>query len=255
MMKKMVMKRNSQIVRKKIFNNLPLYSIFQKIPARYDRLNRLMTWGLDKKWRERTVKECLSLKPKAILDLCTGTGDMALLLAEKSDYPVKITAVDFSNEMLKIARIKLSDRLGKDIELYCQNAANLKFKDETFDAVTVSFGFRNLTFRNPNASKHIGEILRVLKPGGICLIVESSQPENAIIRFFYHLYIRFIVKSFGTIISKYPPAYRYLANSMINYFSPDEMSALLIREGFKSVKPIRFLGGATALYIARKNIF
>lgn len=247
------MKSDSPAMSRKEFKNLPLYSMFQKVPKHYDFLNKLLTMGLDKRWRVRTVKECLSSKPSKVMDLCTGTGDMALLLTKMSDYPVKVIAVDFSEEMLKIAQTKLAGRLGKGIELSCQNAADLKFKDRTFDAVTLSFAFRNLTFRNPNTRKHISEILRVLKPGGICLILESSQPKNVILRFFYHQYIQFFAKPVGILISKYPTAYHYLTNSMIKFFNPNEVSTLLTVEGFKSVKTIRFLGGIIALYIAKKN--
>lgn len=226
--------------------------MFQKVPKQYDFLNKLLTWGLDKRWRARTMKECLAARPAKVLDLCTGTGDMALLLTKMSDYPVQVTAADFSPEMLKVAQTKLADRLGKDIELSLQNAADMTFKDGTFDAVTVSFAFRNLTFRNRNTRKHISEILRVLKPGGVCLILESSQPKNTILRFFYHRYIQLFAKPAGTLISRYPPAYHYLANSMINFFNPDEVSTLLTGAGFESVRTIRFLGGIIALYMAKK---
>ena len=249
----MIIKTNVRAMSQKELKKLPLYSMFQKVSKHYDLLNKLLTWGLDKRWRTRTVKECLSSRPSTILDLCTGTGDMALLLAKTSEYPVKIKAVDFSDEMLKIARIKLADRLGKDIELLRQNAADLELKDETFDAVTVSFAFRNMTFKNPNVKKHISEILRVLKPGGLCFILESSQPENPIFRFFYHRYIRLFAKPLGTLISKNPSAYYYLANSMINHINSEELTALLISEGFNNVRTIRFLSGITVLHIASKD--
>ncbi len=212
----------------------PLYEIFSDVPPHYDTINRVFTCGMDEKWRLQAARECLADKPQKILDLACGTGDLAVTVAELADYPVDITGLDFSEMMLEIARWK-ADVAGKQITFTEGDAANLPFADNYFDSVGISFAFRNLTYRHPNANKHIAEVLRVLRPGGKFVIVESSQPQNWLIRQIDHLYVRTFVYWMGWWISGNRGAYHYLGNSAANYFTPEELKDILLKAGFSRV--------------------
>ena len=229
----------------------PLHKIFTDIPPHYDTINRIFTWGMDNKWRFRAVRECLAEKPKKVLDLACGTGDLAVMLAETAEYPVEITGLDYSEPMLEIARWK-ADEAEQKIKFVEGDAVNLPFPDGYFDSVIISFAFRNLTYRQPNAGKHIAEVLRILRPGGKFVIVESSQPKNWLLRQLDHLYVRTFVYWMGWWISGNRGAYRYLGLSAANFYSADELKSLLEKSGFGKVSYRRLFFGAAALHIAVK---
>lgn len=225
--------------------------MFSEVPPHYDTINRIFTWGMDEKWRIQAARECLTDKPQKILDLACGTGDLAVTMAELADYPVEITGLDFSEMMLEIARWK-AGVAGKQITFVEGDAANLPFADNYFDSVGISFAFRNLTYRHPNANKHISEVFRVLRPGGNFVIVESSQPKNRLIRSLAHFYVRTFVYWMGWWISGNRGAYRYLGNSAANYFNPEELKGLLLKAGFSKVGYRRLFLGAAAIHVAVK---
>ena len=154
--------------------------------------------------------------------------------------------------MLDIASAKAARLKGKIFSYTQGDASNLPFPDRSFDCVGISFAFRNLTYKNALAEKHLSEIVRVLEPGGRCVIVESSQPKNGFIRACYHFYMRQYVYRIGAWLSGNKPAYRYLAESACLYYSPSEMKDLLIKHGFREVtyKPLFF--GASGVYVALK---
>ncbi len=229
----------------------PLHKIFSDVPPHYDTVNRLFTWGMDKKWRLRAAKECLAAKPQRFLDLACGTGDLAVTVAEIADYPVEITGLDFSEPMLEVARWK-ADIAQKNITFVEGDAAKLPFPDGYFDCVGVSFAFRNLTYRHANRDKHLAEVLRVLRPGGRFVLVESSQPPNWFIRAIDHLYLRTLVYWLGWWVSGNRGAYKYLSSSALHYFSADELKNLLLKAGFSSVTYRRIFFGASAIHIALK---
>lgn len=206
---------------------------------------------MDKKWRLRAVQTCLADKPRKVLDLACGTGDLAVTLAETADYPVEITGLDFSEPMLEIARWK-AGIAEKEVKFVEGDAANLPFSDGFFDCVGISFAFRNLTYKNANAVKHIAEVLRVLRPGGKFVIVESSQPKNWLVRQLDHLYVRTFVYWMGWWISGNRGAYRYLGLSAANYYAADELKDLLIKSGFRQVSFQRLFLGAAAIHVATK---
>jgi demethylmenaquinone methyltransferase/2-methoxy-6-polyprenyl-1,4-benzoquinol methylase len=232
-------------------NPKPLHKIFTDVPPHYDTINRIFTGGMDKKWRLLAARECLADKPKRVLDLACGTGDLAVTLAEMADYPVEVTGLDFSEPMLEIARWK-AEIAGKAVTFIEGDAANLPFPDDHFDCVGISFAFRNLTYRHANAGKHIAEVLRVLHPGGKFVIVESSQPKNWFIRKMDHLYVRTFVYWMGWWISGNRNAYRYLGLSAANYYTADELKDLLLKSGFSRVSFQRLFCGAAAIHIAIK---
>jgi demethylmenaquinone methyltransferase/2-methoxy-6-polyprenyl-1,4-benzoquinol methylase len=232
--------------------NKPLYGMFTDIPPRYDLINRLITWGMDRGWRRKAARTCLASHPPKVLDLCCGTGDLALTIAALADYPVEIKGLDYSRPMLDIAAAKAAQLKGKRITFTRGDASGLPFEDAYFDVIGISFAFRNLTYRNPLADKHLSEILRVLKPGGACVIAESSQPGNRLIRAMYHFYMRQYVYRIGAWLSGNKGAYRYLAESSSRYFSPAEMSAFLKEHGFRHVSYRPLFFGAAGIYLAGK---
>ncbi|MBN1190459.1 MAG: ubiquinone/menaquinone biosynthesis methyltransferase [Dehalococcoidales bacterium] len=222
--------------------------MFTDIPPRYDLINRLMTLNMDRSWRRLAALECLSSRPKVLLDLCCGTGDLSVTTALLADYQIHIRGLDYSLPMLEIAARKASALKAGNIAYIRGNAACLPFTDASLDCIGISFAFRNLTYKNTLAEKHLAEILRVLKPGGKLVIVESSQPQNALIRSLDHLYLRLYAYSLGAIVSGNRAAYRYLAESTTRFYSPHEMRNLLIGTGFSSVayRPLFF--GAAGIY-------
>lgn len=236
---------------KKVVRSKPLYEMFNAVPRRYDLVNHLITFGLDVRWRLAAARECLASKPRRVLDLCCGTGDLALDIARLAGSGVEVQGFDYSQPMLDIAVAK-AKTAGKEIAFVPGEAAAMPFPDGYFDCVGISFAFRNLTYKNPLAECHIAEVLRVLAPGGRFVIVETSQPRSGIIRAFYHLYLRAYVRRAGSWVSGNGGAYRYLAESAARFYSPDEVKEMLLSAGFSrfSCRPVLF--GAVAVYVAVK---
>ncbi len=227
--------------------------MFSEVPPRYDFINSIITWNMDKRWRRLAAKECLKSRPGKILDLCCGTGDLAITIARLADYRLELRGLDFSQPMLEIAEHKanLSGGTAK-IQFFQGDASKLPFPNTYFDCIGISFAFRNLTYKNPLVQSHLSEIVRVLKPGGRFVIVESSQPSSRLVRGIFHFYLRQVVSRAGNWISGNKGAYHYLAESASRYYSPPELKELLIHSGFKEVayRPLFF--GAAGIHIATK---
>jgi len=231
----------------------PLYSIFTAVPGRYDLVNRVFTWGLDERWRRMTARTCLITAPGRVLDLCCGTGDLAIWLARLAPAGTEVVGLDYSLPMLERAREKAGRFSLKNSPSFVHGDVNdLPFRDGYFDAIGISFAFRNLTYKNPRTERYLQEVVRVLKPGGAFVIVESSQPPNRIIRALAHAYERWFVYRVGYWITKYRPAYKYLAESAQKFYTAEELGDLLVRAGFSSVKVQRLLFGAAAVHVAVK---
>ena len=231
----------------------PLHDIFTAVPGRYDVINRIFTWGLDEKWRLKAVRLCLETHPKTILDLCCGTGDLSVKLAQSADSLVKVVGLDYSLPMLKKAEEKANQLQLKTALIFVHGDVNdLPFPDGYFDCIGISFAFRNLTYKNPNTPHYLSEIVRVLKNGGRFVIVESSQPPNRFIRKLDHLYLSTFVRWMGTSLSKNKPAYTYLTESARNFYTAEELSDLLAQAGFSKISVKRLLFGATAIHVAVK---
>lgn len=231
----------------------PLYCIFTKIPERYDLINHVITLGMDAAWRRQAALQCLGTQPERILDLCCGTGDLAITMAELAPYSPEIAGVDFSLPMLYIAASKAAGSAKeKNIKFLLADVSRLPFADGHFDCIGISFAFRNLTYKNPRSESYLDEVLRVLKPGGKFIIVESSQPKSAFIRFFFRLYLRCFVFPAGFLLSGNKGAYRYLSDSAADFYSAEELSKLLLKKGFKNVVAQRLFLGAAAIHVAVK---
>jgi demethylmenaquinone methyltransferase / 2-methoxy-6-polyprenyl-1,4-benzoquinol methylase len=222
--------------------------MFTDIPRRYDLINRLITWNLDRGWRRKAALECLSSRPQKVLDLCCGTGDLAVTIALLADYAVDIRGLDYSQPMLDIAARKAASLKDKKLSFTRGDASKLPFPDRSFDCIGISFAFRNLTYQNPLAKDHLAEMLRVLKPGGRLVIAESSQPESKLIRSLYHFYMRRYGSRIGGLISGNQAAYRYLAESSSRYYSPRSLRELMLKSGFAAVAYRPLLFGAAAIY-------
>jgi len=212
--------------------------MFNALAGCYDRLNRTMTLGQDQKWRRALVEAACQTDPKRVLDLASGTGDVALLFQNRG---IEVTACDFSAEMLDRARQKgVRQTVPAD-------ALALPFDDESFDAVTVAWGFRNFEDRVRAA----GEILRVLRPGGGFFILESSEPDGWT-RPFHRLYCRRVIPRLGALLAGNPSAYRYLVDTVAEFPSPDQLAKDLNQYGFEETHWRCFFFGAACLHCARK---
>jgi demethylmenaquinone methyltransferase/2-methoxy-6-polyprenyl-1,4-benzoquinol methylase len=231
----------------------PLHKIFTAVPDRYDLINRIFTWGQDEKWRRKTAGLCLANQPAKILDLCCGTGDLAITLARLAPSSTAIIGLDYSPPMLEKAKEKASRAdLKAGLNFIHGDVGDLPFPDGYFDCIGISFAFRNLTYQNPNTARYLSEILRVLKNEGRFVIVESSQPPNKLLRSLDHFYLRTFVRWMGTSLSKNRSAYDYLTASAGNFYTAEELSHLLVKAGFKSVVIKRLMFGATAIHRATK---
>jgi demethylmenaquinone methyltransferase / 2-methoxy-6-polyprenyl-1,4-benzoquinol methylase len=202
--------------------------MFDRIAFRYDFLNRFLSGGIDVYWRKRAIRELLPYHPEAILDVATGTADMAILMTRYLSG-ARITGIDISTGMLeigrqKIARLKLNER----VELYTGDSEHIHFPDNSFDAVTVAFGIRNFE----NLEKGLREMLRVLKPGGRLLVLEFSQPKQAGFRHLYRLYMRLVASPVGRLLSRNREAYQYLDESVRAFPEGKELVGILDRTGF-----------------------
>ena len=230
----------------------PLYKIFTAVPPSYDLINRIFTLRLDEKWRILAAQECLAGHPGKILDLCTGTGDLAIRLAKMSSGKQEIIGYDYSEPMLDLAKRKAIKRKQANIRFLQGDAAAMPFTDGYFDTIGIAFAFRNLTFKNHDTPKFLAEIHRILKPGGKFVIVESSQPKWPWLRALFRFYTRYIVYPVGSLVSGNKGAYRYLSYSVIHYYKPEDICVLLKDYGFSEVTFKRLAGGISALHVAVK---
>jgi len=228
-----------------------LQAYYSRIYRRYDLVNSLFTFGFDKKWRNHTVRQCLALSPSRILDLCCGTGDLAISLSIHANDNTYVAGYDLNNHMLDISRRKAA-KSGVSPEFIQGDAAALPFRNEEFDCITIGFGFRNLTWENPEVKRHIAEMRRVLKTGGSLFILESSRPTNRILGGLYLLYLKFVLVPLGGILSGEWNAYRYLAGSSSGFYSFAELKEMLGKSGFDLTQGRKFMFGSANLLIARK---
>jgi demethylmenaquinone methyltransferase/2-methoxy-6-polyprenyl-1,4-benzoquinol methylase len=246
-------KLKQRIFKMNLPKGYPLNEFYSRIYKRYDLINRLFTLGNDQKWRKIASDICLKNHPKKVLDLCCGTGDLAISLYKKSHGTIEVIGCDFNLNMLGKAEYKAKKLKLKKIKFIQGDAAELPFSDGHFNAVTIGFGIRNLTFENPKSSVYLMEINRVLKKEGRLIILESSVPENKFVKFFYEIYLNYILIPMGGLISGTWDAYRYLAHSSSNYFNFGLLKEILEKEEFTLLNHRKFLFGATNIVVFIKK--
>jgi len=222
--------------------------MFDNISGEYDGLNRVISFGIDVKWRKKVVQLIADTKPESILDIATGTGDLIINLAKKTKASTLI-GLDISEGMLSVGRKKIaSDGLDKRIEMVQADSEHMPFKDNTFDAITVAFGVRNFE----HLEKGLSEILRVLKPNGIFVILETSVPTKTPYRQGYNIHCKYVLPTVGRLFSKDKDAYAYLSESASLFPFGEELNNILRKIGFTNVvdKPQTF--GVATIYKASK---
>ena len=229
----------------------PLYNVFTAVPGRYDLVNRIITMGMDKWWRQKAAEECLKTQPETVLDLCCGTGDLAINISRLAVNDPEVIGLDYSHPMLDIA-LKKAVPLTKKPSFISGDAAAIPFPDGYFDCVGISFAFRNLIYKNPLAQYHISEIVRVLKPSGKFVFVESSQPKAGPLRILFQLYLRQFVFRIGKLISGNEQAYHYLAESAARFYTPRELKQILGNAGFSEIFFRSILFGVVGIHVASK---
>ena len=219
--------------------------MFSEIAPRYDLLNRLLSAGVDRSWRVAAVQVALRNNPQRILDLATGTGDIALLL-KKVAPGAEVIGGDFAPPMLELARQK-AKKQGLAIKFVEADALNLPFPDNRFDAVTIAFGFRNFA-DYPGALK---ELYRVMAPGGRLCILEFPPPPVGSLGLLYRFYFTKVLPLVGGLISGNASAYRYLPESVEHFPPPEVLRTIMVSAGFSTSYRL-FTGGITALHVGDK---
>lgn len=222
--------------------------MFDSIAPAYDFMNRAMTLGIDRIWRRRAVRMIRSENPGHILDVATGTGDVAIELAQAIDG-CHVTGIDLSQGMVDRGRDKVRNLgLAGRVALQVANCLALPMQDNSFDCVTVAYGVRNFE----RLAEGYAEMLRVLKPGGLLAVLELSTPTSPVVKPFYKFYTRCIIPGIGKIVSGDSRAYTYLPESIAAVAQGDEMLAIARSVGFVDTSFRRYTFGTCTLYLARK---
>jgi demethylmenaquinone methyltransferase/2-methoxy-6-polyprenyl-1,4-benzoquinol methylase len=221
--------------------------MFDTISNEYDGLNRVISFGIDVKWRNKVVEMVAKTKPENILDIATGTGDLAISLT--STNAKEIIGLDISDGMLEVGRKKISSKnLDGIISMIIGDSEDLPFEDNTFDAITVAFGVRNFE----HLEKGLAEILRVLKPNGIFVILETSVPTNPFYKAGYNVHCKLIMPTIGKLFSKDKVAYSYLSESASLFPYGEALNNILRKIGFINVEHKPQTMGVATIYSASK---
>jgi len=240
---KIIPDRGSDISKKK-----QVAEMFDSIAARYDFLNHFLSAGIDRGWRKKAVKELMEVHPKFILDVATGTGDLAIAAINILNAD-KIIGIDISEGMLELGRKKMQQlKLENRIELLPGDSETINYDDNTFDAITVAFGVRNFE----SLEKGLLEMQRVLKPGGKISILEFSKPKAFMFKGLYNLYMRIIAPGFGKLFAKNKQAYDYLNNSVQAFPSREKFLEIMQKAGFNKLYFKSLSWGICCIYCGSK---
>jgi demethylmenaquinone methyltransferase/2-methoxy-6-polyprenyl-1,4-benzoquinol methylase len=224
--------------------------MFDAIAQRYDRLNHLLSGGLDRGWRRRAIRELRLAESDRLLDVCTGTADLAIEAAtHRGGSAGTVVGLDFAGEMLRIGRDKIARAGLRDrVRLARADAMQLPIADRSFDAATIAFGIRNVA--DPVAGCR--ELHRVLKPGGRMAILEFGMPTMPVVSGVYAWYFRAVLPRVGRLISRHSDAYEYLPASVSSFPSGENFVTILREAGFSTVRAVPLVFGAVYLYVARR---
>ncbi len=225
-------------------------SFYERIAPEYERVNRAVTLGLDRFWRRRAVRHISRIPIDIWLDMCTGTGETAIELANRSESVRFVLAADFSPAMLKRF---IRKGIPESIRVLAAECSNLPIRDNSLDGISITFAVRNLNQSPGGLDRYFKECCRVIRPGGLLVLLETSQPESRLIRFFFHLFVRLTVVPISRLFSSETSPYQYLATSILCFYDADTLTQVLERSGFCTIKVVRYTWGVVALHLARKQ--
>jgi demethylmenaquinone methyltransferase/2-methoxy-6-polyprenyl-1,4-benzoquinol methylase len=224
--------------------------MFDAIAGRYDLLNHILSAGIDRRWRNRAVRSLQLTGRERVLDLCTGTGDLAIAAVRAHPPAARVLGVDFSGAMLQVGAGKLrSSGLDTCVTMVRGDAARIPAGDASVDAVTIGFGIRNVEHIETAAA----ELYRVLRPAGRLAILEFAVPTVPVFRELYGWYVNLVLPRIGRALSRNGSAYAYLPASISAFASPDEFVKILRHVGFREICPIPLMLGSVILYTARRG--
>ena len=227
----------------------PIATMFDRIAPRYDTLNHLLSFQIDRRWRKTASRWAAEGTPATVLDVATGTADLAMLLARRLPN-AHIVGIDCSEKMLALGKEKVRRKqLEGHVDLQWGDVAGLPFQEGSFDAVTVAFGVRNFA----QLEQGLSEIQRVTRPQGLVTILEFSLPERFPVKQLYRFYFHRILPTIGRWVSRDPEAYRYLPNSVERFPQPEAFERLLAAQGLDPVRRRRLTFGIATLYQAKKR--
>jgi demethylmenaquinone methyltransferase/2-methoxy-6-polyprenyl-1,4-benzoquinol methylase len=225
-----------------------IQEMFGQIAPRYDFLNRLLSLGIDRRWRRFAVGQIVSRDGGSVLDVATGTGDVALEIAARTPASVKIVGVDFCREMIELGgqKIKESPYAGR-ITLEVAPCEALPFPDGSFDSVTIAFGIRNVVDR----LQGLREMCRVLRPGGKVVVLEFSTPRSRLFKAIYYFYFLKVLPHIAGLFSRFS-AYKYLPDSVLEFPSREEFKSLMVAAGFRDPHHYDLTGGIATVYVGER---
>lgn len=226
-----------------------VHDVFESIYGNYDKMNSIISFQMHIKWRKDTMKKMAVEKGKSALDVCCGTADWTIALAEAVGPEGKVYGLDFSKNMLRIGEEKVRKLGLKQVEIIHGNALELPFEDNTFDYVTIGFGLRNV----PDYMHVLKEMHRVLKPGGMAVCLETSQPTLIGYRQLYYLYFRYIMPFMGRLFAKSFKEYSWLQESARDFPGIKELANMFEKAGFQNIQYKPYSGGAAASHIGYKE--
>jgi demethylmenaquinone methyltransferase/2-methoxy-6-polyprenyl-1,4-benzoquinol methylase len=226
-----------------------VHGVFEKIYENYDQMNSVISFKQHIRWRKDTMKRMGVQPGQHALDVCCGTGDWTIALAEAVGPQGKVAGLDFSQNMLKIGEQKVKQRQLDQVSLIHGNAMELPFEDNSFDYVTIGFGLRNV----PDYMQVLKEMNRVLKPGGKAVCLETSQPELIGFKQAYRLYFRYIMPLFGKVFAKSYREYSWLQESARDFPGMKELARMFEKAGFTNVMYKPYSGGVAAVHIGHKK--
>ncbi|MTV22553.1 demethylmenaquinone methyltransferase [Staphylococcus delphini] len=227
-------------------NKAQVHEVFQNISGKYDRLNNIISFEQHKVWRKKVMKEMNVQAGTIALDVCCGTADWTIALSQAVGPEGEVTGLDFSENMLKVGEEKTAHM--DNIRLVRGDAMALPFDDNAFDYVTIGFGLRNI----PDYSKALSEMYRVLKPGGMAVCLETSQPTMPVFKQGYRLYFKFVMPIFGKIFAKSKQEYEWLQQSAFDFPDRETLKKMFEDANFENVKVRSFTGGVAAMHLAYK---
>lgn len=226
-----------------------VHHVFEKISDNYDSMNSIISFNRHISWRKDVMRRMEIIPGTKALDVCTGTGDWAISLAEAVGSEGQVTGLDFSENMLKVAQNKKLAKEIPNVTFLHGNAMELPFKEDTFDYVTIGFGLRNV----PDYETVLREMHRVVKPGGKVVCLETSQPTLIGYRQAYFFYFRFIMPLFGKVFAKSYNEYAWLHESAKDFPDKKALKALFLKAGFNKVDIKGYTGGVAAMHMATKH--